>query len=296
MSRLASAYLGVRTESRKSIDPVRMAQLELELVDVVTRARAVHPKLAVDDLAFVEFIASRTAVHHARLDIGDAHLGDLYLACAAATGVPGAVELLEQQCIAQIPRAITRIDRSPMFVTEIQQRIREKLIVGARPRIAEYGARGSLGAFIRVAAIREALMEKRATGRERAETLDEIDGIVEGDATLEMVRREYHAEFQQALRDALAKLDRHERAALRMSYLDQLSIDQIGKLFQVHRATAARWILRGQERVRSMTRATLQQRLLISDSEVDSLLHDLMSGDVLSSGMLASSIRSRPAA
>lgn len=290
---VADHYLAVRAES-----PLAAGEdLEHQLRAVIARARASHPNLLVDDVEFVEFVATR--LDFARMTSADAHLADLYLACATVLGVAGAAEQLEVRCISQIPKAISRIDRSPMFVTEIQQRVRDKLVVGGRerrPRIAEYGARGSLAAFVRVAAIREALMEKRTTGRQRLAAYDEPHGVVDGDATLEMVRREYHAEFQIALRAALATLERHERSALRLSYLDNLSIDQIGRLFHVHRATAARWITRAQERVRGFTRQAMQQRLHLTDSEAESLLTDLMSVDALSSGMLASSIKSRPRA
>jgi RNA polymerase sigma-70 factor, ECF subfamily len=279
--RLATAYLAIREEAPVAANQ----QLETRLAGTVARAAAVHPGIVVDEVTFVEFLATRTAIENA-----EPHLGDLYLACATAARAPGAAERLEALCISQIGKAIARIDRSPMFIAEIQQRIREKMLVGTtdnRPRIAEYGARGSLAAFIRVAAIREALMEKRAAGRERADELDEPDAVISGDFALEMVRREYHGEFQIALRGALEALDRRERAALRLSYLDNLSIDQIGRLFQVHRATAARWITRAQERVREHTRQQLQIRLRLSDSETDGLLYDLMSADALSSGMLS---------
>jgi RNA polymerase sigma-70 factor, ECF subfamily len=280
---LAERYLAIRPEAMR-----RPLDLEVALATMVLQARAAHPGITVDSATFVDFLATRLPI-----DLCEHHLADLYLACACAVGAPGAAARLEELCISQVGKAIGRIDHSAMFVTEIQQRTREKLLVGGadgRPRIAEYGARGSLAAYVRVSAIREALMEKRSTGRHRADELDEPDGLVTGDVTLEMVRREYHTEFQQALRNALATLDRRERAALRLSYLDNLSIDQIGRLFHVHRATAARWITRAQDRVRDLTRAQMQQRLGLSDSETESLLFDLMSVDALSSGMLASSI------
>ena len=254
---------------------------------MVERGREAHPDLHVDAEAFIEFLATRTG-------LDDNYVGDLYLACAVTLGVPGAVSRFEDLCVSQIPRALVRIDRSPIFIAEIQQRVRDKLVVGGadgRPRIGEYAARGSLAAFVRIAAIREALMDKRTTARQRLD-FEEPEAIANGDVTLELMRREHREAFQSALRIALATLDRNERSALRLSYLDNLSIDEIGRLFNVHRATAARWIARAQVRVRDKTRAVLQRRLQLTDSEAESLVGDLLSVEALSSGMLASTVSS----
>jgi len=274
---LAAAYR--TTRATDAPDP----ELESQLRRVLAQARETHRDLPLDDELFVAFLAERTP-------LDTTHVEDLYLACAVLHNVPGAAERLERLFVAQIPKAIARIDRSPTFITEIQQRVRAKLVIGdGRPRIGEYQARGSLAAFVRIAAIREALMDKRATARQRLD-YEEPEAIATGDATLELVRREYRPEFQEALRTALATLERNERSALRMSFIDNLSIDEIGRLFRVHRATAARWILRAQERVRALTRAELQKRLRLTESEVNSLVADLMNTEALSSAMLASTI------
>jgi RNA polymerase sigma-70 factor (ECF subfamily) len=279
-ARLGSAYLAIRAEAAEAPD----AELERQLDAVVDEARRAHPGLNVDPVAFVSFLATRIA-----LESCGPYVADLYLACACATRTPGAAERLEELCVARVGSSIARVDSSPSFIAEILQRVRERLIVGDPPRIAVYGARGSLAAFVRVAAIREALTEKRTQGRGHVDFDDVPERVVEGDATLELVRREHHAEFQQALRTALATLDRRERSALRMSYLDDLTSEQIGRLFQVNRATAARWVVRAEARVRDLTRATLGKRLNLSETETDSLMADMMSTGALTSSMLASS-------
>jgi len=285
--RLGSAYLAIRAEAGPAPD----AQLERRLEAAVEEARLAHPGLNVDPEAFVSFLATRIA-----LERSGPHLADLYLACACVTRAPGAAERLEELCIARVGSTVARVDSSASFVAEIQQRVREKLIVGDPPRIAVYSARGSLAAFVRVAALREALTEKRARGRDHVDVDDIPERVVDGDATLELVRRQHYAEFQQALRTALATLDRRERSALRMSYLDNLTVEQIGRLFQVNRTTAARWVVRAEARVRALTRASLQERLKLSATETDSLMADMMSGGMLTSSMLASSAGPKPEA
>lgn len=60
--------------------------------------------------------------------------------------------------------------------------------------------------------------------------------------------------FQLAFRDAVNALTSRERNLLRYHYLSDLSIDQIGTLYHVHRATAARWVAQARERLISDTR------------------------------------------
>ena len=95
------------------------------------------------------------------------HADDLDLASACVTGDRDALEKLEV-LIERQAEAIARVDRSHDFIREIQQRVRMRLLVGAndgRPRIVDYAGRGPLAAFVRVAALRLALMEKRITNR-----------------------------------------------------------------------------------------------------------------------------------
>lgn len=58
---------------------------------------------------------------------------------------------------------------------------------------------------------------------------------------------------------------------LRLHYHDALSIDRIGALLGVHRATAARWIRAASDAVRDETRRLLHTRLGPSAAEIDSL-------------------------
>src|SRR5215831_251262 len=46
---------------------------------------------------------------------------DLYLACACARGLPGAVEAFDAGWLSRVPDYVRHIDRSPGFGEEIQQ-------------------------------------------------------------------------------------------------------------------------------------------------------------------------------
>jgi RNA polymerase sigma-70 factor (ECF subfamily) len=74
------------------------------------------------------------------------------------------------------------------------------------------------------------------------------------------------------LRSALARLDARSRALLRYQLIDGWSIDQVGKLYGVHRATAARWLADARQVLGDAIRSELATRLQISTHEVDSIV------------------------
>src|SRR5688572_25973737 len=120
-TRLASIYLAIRAESAHG----DVAALERELSCSFARARERHADIALEVETFVQFLASKTS-----LDAARSYTGDLYLACAAAMGIPQACERVELTCIGPASRAIARIDSSQAFVAEVQQRLRTTLLVG----------------------------------------------------------------------------------------------------------------------------------------------------------------------
>jgi RNA polymerase sigma-70 factor, ECF subfamily len=64
---------------------------------------------------------------------------------------------------------------------------------------------------------------------------------------------------------------------LRLHYVDRLSIDRIGTLYRIHRATAARQLTRVRDALIARTRALLGERLGVTESELASLLRLLES-------------------
>jgi RNA polymerase sigma-70 factor, ECF subfamily len=255
--------------------------------ELVVAGRAAHPDVEVTAEMLARFVT---------LPVDAARAGDLYLACGCLHRVPRAADRLERLHIATVPRMIAPIDRAPAFVAEVQQRLREKLLVGrrdGRPKIGDYAGRGSLAGWIRVAAIREALYIKRRPSREVSEDAAP-DAVVEADVELQLLRRTHEPQFARALRGAMLALEPRERSALRLSYLDDLSIDEIARIYGVHRATAARWITRALIRVRELTASAVQETLELSPSEADSLIrdiaHDGLPTGMLTSGMLSSGV------
>jgi RNA polymerase sigma-70 factor (ECF subfamily) len=203
---------------------------------------------------------------------------DLYLAAGCLGNDPEALATFEREILAPVRGAVRSIDPNDAFVDEACQRLRAALFVGTdggRPRIADYAGRGPLQAWVGVAAVRTALTMRRSQRRAREVSDDDwsdaLAMISTGNPELELVKRQYAAAFSDALRAAVAALEPRLRVALRMSFVDGLSIDEIGAVYSVHRATAARWIQRACDAVLDHTRTTLAERLALSQTELDRL-------------------------
>lgn len=242
-------------------------------VELCARARAAHPRIQPDDRAFI----AHMRMHAADLPpdrIDSMRVDDLYLAWACARGDVGAQRQLET-LLAQVPAALARIDRSETFAQDVQQQLREKLLVGTGetgPKLMQYAGRGPLGGWIRTAALRTALNMRGGPRDQRLDDRDLAHHVDMPDPHTDLVRERYKEDFERAVRDAFRYLTARERNVLRLSYIDGLSIDRIGVLFGVHRATTARWLQRAREKLHDGTRRLIQERLGVTDSELQSLI------------------------
>ena len=205
------------------------------------------------------------------------HAVELHLAFACRLGHAGALTRFEREHMASLDQAIARVDPAGGFVDEIKQRLRTKLFVadgGDLPKIAHYTGQGSLGTWLRVVAVREALSSVRAE-RRRALASDDDLLAIEASATgpeLGALKQQYRAEFARAFEVALDQLEPAQRNLLRLHYLHGLSIDELGRLLAIHRSSAARRIVKAREQLLASTRRELQARLAIGRRDFDQLM------------------------
>jgi len=59
---------------------------------------------------------------------------------------------------------------------------------------------------------------------------------------------------------------------MRPDHLDRLTIDDLARIYGVHRATAARWVAAAHEAVLDGCKRALAERLGLSTSELDSII------------------------
>ena len=242
-----------------------MADSEIE--QAWQTGRAAWPNVALPLARFAAFATERER---------DLKLAaDLYLAAACVAGDTAALAAFEREVIDSARKAIAAIDASSAFVDEAMQRLRASLLVGPEARIQLYAGRGPLRAWVGVAGARHALMLRRAQKRERVtpieddEWTDALATISTNNPELELLKQQYKVAFNAALRDAVRGLEPRLRAVLRMSFVDDVSIDEIGAVYAVHRATAARWIQRACDAVFAATREQLAERLALTPTELD---------------------------
>jgi RNA polymerase sigma-70 factor (ECF subfamily) len=246
------------------------------LEPVVVAARRAWPTVVLADERFLPHLVERLARD---VPFGDAlkaaHASDLYLACACADKIPEAIELFERQILNAVESTLARIDRAQDFRDEVRQRLRERILVGERPRIADYNGAGPLEGWVRVTATRLALNTKRElkVDGQRGPGLPSAR-----DPELEAIAGQYRGEVEAAFRTAFARLATPDRDLLRQHYLEGLNFEQMAARLGVDRSTVSRRVSAARQFLLGQTRAELERLApAVTTASRDSLLHALRS-------------------
>jgi RNA polymerase sigma-70 factor (ECF subfamily) len=264
-----------RLMSASGLDPASRTIVATAWQAMLDAARAAWPDVRIDPAQVVDFIAVRLAGTDLAAAIASAPAADLVLAAACAEQEPTAHAAFDA-VLAEVDAAGAST-RSPRdLVDDVKQLLRVQLLVpkdGKPPGIIGYRGKGPLRGWVRITATRELIRHQRKRARESPSDrpLDEAIGDA-SDPLLSQLKAEYRTEFASALREAIAELGPEDRTLLRQQIIDQLSIDEIGAAFGVHRATAARWLQRARGALVTATRGRLAARLKLSVDEVDSVI------------------------
>jgi RNA polymerase sigma-70 factor (ECF subfamily) len=89
---------------------------------------------------------------------------------------------------------------------------------------------------------------------------------------LAAIKLRYRHEFKQAFAAAMATLEDAERNALRLHYLDGLTLADLGRLYGWSVPTASRRLAAVREALMKATRRIMTERLSMSPAELDSVL------------------------
>jgi RNA polymerase sigma-70 factor (ECF subfamily) len=186
------------------------------------------------------------------------------------------VQAFETDYVPEIRRAGERARLSSDGVTELTQALRLELLVGRdgrRPKLAEYGGRGDLRGWLRVTAMRAALKIHRAQRKPPSDESGLLERKSSGDdPELGYMKALYGDAFRRAFHAAAATLDARDKAVLRQCFVEGKTIDDIGALHGVHRATAARWIQSARESLLLATRRQFAQEAKVGPRECESVL------------------------
>lgn len=246
------------------------------IAEAFERARRERPGLGVTSEAFGEFVASRLPDEGVEAALETLHAGDALLAAGCLTRDAESLAVFSRELEPVIARAVRKVVRDQaQDADDACRRIVVRLLYGedGSPKLESYLARGPLAGWVQVTASRFALnvvRDRRAVQRrEDVRQLDER--AASGDLELDHIRARYRDEFRDSFKEGLANLAPRDRNVLRYHLLDSLGIDEIGALYGVHRATAARWIHTAREHLLASVKRAFAARLKVSDAEFESL-------------------------
>lgn len=248
---------------------MRVYDRRVGVEDLLRAGREAWPEIAVDRERYAAAVA-RHGVENA------ARGADLYIAVACVDGDAKAIEAVRAMLASGVEFAASKTRASKDQIADVTAHLSRILFVDEPERPAAlrtYSARGDIHGYLRVIARRE-LIRVVNLGRREVEIDDDlIDGIVPpSDPEISLLRARFHGDVHAAMRTAVGALDDRDRALLRYAFVDGLNVDEIGKLYDVHRATAARWVAAARERLGTKIREQLAAQLKIDVAEVDSIV------------------------
>jgi len=253
------------------------AALAATLARLRATAVAAYPELAIDAATFGANLARRLGAAADPGKLARVRADHVHLAIACAAGDPLAVRRFEEDFLGEVDAIARRLRVRPDQADEVRGRLRRTLFVsepGRPAALREFSGRGDLRSYVRVIATRELVRVVNHGRREVGVTEDAVLDLLvpASDPELGYLREHYRADVSAAVRTALGGLPEQPRALLRYSVIDGWSVDRIGALYGIHRATASRWVVAARNELGAAIRAELSARLAISVDEVDSII------------------------
>ena len=202
------------------------------------------------------------------------HGEDLYLALACGKADPEGVRILQDRFFPTLDEFLVRSGFGGPLRQDVFQQLLLHLCAGEEPRILTYAGRAALSSWLRVATYRFAIyLGQSSELQSNRETDVTLNQLVSSDVNPEIQGAINKAKplFQAALQKVMDDLSDGDRTLLRLCYLDGLTIDGIGTLYGVHRATAARWICDIRNNILKTVKSTLVEDFGLHASEFESL-------------------------
>jgi RNA polymerase sigma-70 factor, ECF subfamily len=257
--------------------PDIQASVALLLADQLAAARAAYPATDIPDSIFAAELARRLGDAASPEQLAATRADHVYLAIGCAAGDDASIRRFELDFLGEVDATASRLRATPDQAAETRGHLARILFVSEPGRPAatrDFSGKGDLRSYVRVMATRELVRivnkGRREVGISDEAVLDLLSPA--SDPQLGYLRELYRADVDASIRSALAALDDQPRALLRYHLIDGWSIDRIGTLYGIHRATAARWIGAARDNLAVAIRRELAGRLAISVAEVDSIV------------------------
>ncbi|MBN1611845.1 MAG: sigma-70 family RNA polymerase sigma factor [Polyangiaceae bacterium] len=201
------------------------------------------------------------------------HGADLYLALACGVAEPAALRILEDRFFPAVDEQLSRAGFDESARKDVFQQMMMHLCAGPRPRILTYAGRAGLSSWLRVTAMRFALNMQASASHGAQRQRELADRLLNEETSPErhLAAEKARPLFQSALEEAIRSISDRDRTLLRLCFVDGLTVDAIGSMYGVHRATAARWIADIRRRVLQHVRSLLAHEPGLHASEFESL-------------------------
>jgi len=251
-------------------DPAIASMLD----DKWAEARRAWPGLEPDEGRLIARLSEQCGDADGLVLCEGLHWSELVLALECLAGEARAVSHLDATFGPGVEQVVRRLPDLNVPADQFRRELWTELLeprADRAPRLAGYSGSGGLAAWLRVVAVRRAREQVARANKEPTAPDDGELGVDPEDPELAYLKALYRDEFKRAFNDAAEALSTRERNLLRHSIIDGLNIDQIGRIYHIHRATAARQLDRARTRLRSETRRLLMQRLGVKPSMLRSL-------------------------
>jgi RNA polymerase sigma-70 factor (ECF subfamily) len=263
------------------------SRLRVAIEVMLAEARESHPDLLESEASFLSYAAARLpGFRSAEQEVAAVHAADLLLARSCALGVEAAVNRFEKDLLGLVTAAGRKLSMSQEQSDELRQQVRMKLLVpgsnGAAPKIGNYAGTGALRSWVYATGLRTGLNELRRIGRAPVPAGDEQLLIAmpdqNDDQQLQYMKELYRTAFREAFRASIGELEDRLANVLRHYYLDEMTLEEIGALYRVHKTTVMRWVNKAHAELEVKTKGRMISHLQLGASEVESVLRLIQSG------------------
>ncbi len=263
------------------------SRLRVAIEVLLAEAREGHADLLNSEVDFVRYVAARLPGFRAvEQEVAAVHAADLLLARGCTLGDASAVDRFEQDMLGLVTAAGRKLSMSPEQSDELRQQVRMKLLVpgsnGATPKIGNYAGTGSLRSWVYATGLRTGLNELRRIGRAPVPAGDEQLLVAmpdqNDDQQLQYMKELYRTAFREAFKSSIGELEDRLANVLRHYYLDEMTLEEIGALYRVHKTTVMRWVNKAHAELEVKTKSRMISHLQLGASEVESVLRLIQSG------------------
>lgn len=202
------------------------------------------------------------------------------LACGLFHQLPEARAYFEQQVAPRVRAALQKAGASATEVDElVQASLTRVLVENGGERLRQYRGHGTFAAFVITVALRLFTNARTSSSTTREASDDGLERLPAAlDLERHLARSQHRSHFASAFRAALEALAPRQRTLLKLNLVNGSSIDELAPMYQVSRATVARWLAQSRDALRVETLRRLSGTTRMEGDDLEGLLASLESG------------------